>query len=121
MKRREMRKLILKVIEDHKEATDNYTIYLDHMSGNILEAIEKAGMLPPNKESITAKKLLEKHPEYFVDDGYHGIVCRDGWRDYSRKVPRDLQKYLEIVNCGHYSIVTVKDPEPNYEWEPEDA
>jgi len=137
MKRSEMVEVIEEVIDDlllegaFGKITDPYdptrdnsiiaNIRFGNVEGRILDAIEKAGMLPPNKETVTAKKLVEENPEFFHDDGYHGLVCRSSHWDYLREVPRQFHKYLKVNNCGQYSVVMVKSPDPVYEWEPEDA
>lgn len=82
----------------------------------ILQMLEELNIFNPTYSK--SEELLKQYPEYFHNDGYHGNVCKFAWRDYGYKLPKELHQYVEVVNCGEYSIVKLA-ADKIKGWEPE--
>lgn len=108
------------------EMIDKMVSYFDSINGpkplhkrtaiQLLAILEREGMLPP--EQKIGEMLIKKYPEYFEDDGYHGIVCKYSHWDYAKLLPKELHKHVKVQNCGDYSMVVVNDG--FIAWEDED-
>ena len=117
MKRSEMIELMEDIAINYIPYEGKIPDYIPDMVEFMLLRVESNGMLPPLSRGMTPKELLNKYPEYFIDDGYHGIVCKSSHWDYHRELPDELLKYVYVSNCGDYSMVMVKGLPKTSEWE----